>query len=171
MSGIVNSTGGRSGILGTTVGTPSGGNNEPYCYAYKTSGQAMTSGDNHLMAWHATVKNVPLGATTAPFDLTNDRFVPQTAGIYWVHVEVDISTGSNHDGDFKMWLNKNGSMVLHHQEGSWTHYDSCFCAGLIEMNGSTDYVDCYVNQGSGSTYDTSTGAFQTRFIAFKLGPE
>jgi len=46
MSGLLNSTGAVSGILGTTVGTPA--TSGRYFHAYKTSGQAISSAtDTH----------------------------------------------------------------------------------------------------------------------------
>jgi len=114
---------------------------------------------------------------TEDFDTNNnfasDRFTPTTAGKYLVTITGNIQSVSNYDlYNGKISIFKNGSEVI--QNGSQGHGTSrsnrygLSASLIIDMNGSSDYLEmyCYLNTASGN--DVSIEAGSLSFGAYKL---
>ena len=145
-----------SGCTITNNGTQTGfgGVMTPAFEAYKASSGTVSNNTAEKMAYD-----------TESFDVggcydhsTNYRFTPTTAGKYFVYHTLWMSTEAN--GNFEvMWayIYKNGSV---HARQSISAYSSnalrdCSLAvcSVIDMNGSSDYVEAY-----GQIYDNDTGS-------------
>ncbi len=75
-------------------------------------------------------------------DFTNSRFTPQTAGYYWIHVNLLCACGT---GFLKTAIYKNGSLQIESSYYEEQNYSAKGTAsGLVYLNGSTDYVEAYV---------------------------
>ena len=75
-------------------------------------------------------------------DFTSSRFTPQTAGYYWIHVNLLCTVGT---GFLKAAIYKNGSLQIessYYEEESYSAKGTA--SGLVYLNGSTDYVEAYV---------------------------
>lgn len=97
-------------------------------------------------------------------NFASSTFTPTVAGYYQVNGKVALSTNSTNS----RWvaLYKNGSKVadIGWTVGNGTNYAECGGSYLIYMNGSTDYLDLYTLQNSGSTLSTD-GGVSTYFSA------
>ena len=85
MSGLVNSTGARSGIIGTTVGTPSAGEDEINFVAYGGAG-SVTVANNAKVPF----SSVSQSGSAWSFD----TFTVPAAGYYWFTFSVYNYSGA-----------------------------------------------------------------------------
>lgn len=94
--------------------------------------------------------------TANAFDsTTNYRFTPQVAGYYQVNGSVNfapLALGFRFINIFK-----NGSNIKTGQNiaGAGTNYTQITVSAIVYLNGSTDYIELYGNQNSGSSLATS----------------
>ena len=101
--------------------------------------------------------------TDSAYDTSTYKFTPQTAGKYFVYAKARINTATDFD-DCEIRLLKNTtdfSRVAWKQQ--W--YDSPLIAGITTLNGSTDFVQVDVYQGSGSNQTLNQGYFG----AYRIG--
>ena len=132
----------------------SGVDNTPAFFAYNNSGQTIGSG-----VW--TKLNLPteLYDTNNNFDnSTNYRFTPTTAGKYFFHANLSFN-GSVADQYILFEFRKNGSSVGNHDYMTSSYGSKGTDTGIngtiqLDMNGSSDYVEIYVNHSMGSNRDT-----------------
>ena len=124
----------------------------------------------------ATIK---IASNTKVFDTdncydnsTNYRFTPTTAGKYFVYCQIYGDVGNADDWNYTITiLRKNGSSIksartdLRNAPG---REGSTFLSTVVDMNGSTDYVELwgqvYAQDGAGMLYLNT----ETYFGAFKL---
>lgn len=97
-------------------------------------------------------------------NFASSTFTPTVAGYYQINGKVSISTNSTNSRWIALY--KNGSKVtdIGWTVGNGTNYAECGGSYLIYMNGSTDYLDLYAYQNSGSTLSTD-GGVSTYFSA------
>ena len=105
---------------------------------------------------------------------TNYRFTPTTAGKYVMYGQVFASTGTSNLYNHGTAFYKNGSiyrqsyMDLYSNTGNGA---SEFFSCVIELNGSTDYVELYVRthdtSGNPTVYASSVGQI-TLFGGYKI---
>jgi hypothetical protein len=128
----------------------------PAFSAYQSTSQSVTN---------ATFTKVRLQTeefdTASCFDsTTNYRFTPTVAGYYQVTgvcnaTYAAIASIFKNGGEFKRGI----------QAASATNLSAALVSALVYMNGSTDYVELYVYQGSGSSVNTSANQSETYFQA------
>jgi len=100
---------------------------------------------------------------TENFDTNNNfassRFTPTVAGYYQISGNVlAIANGSF----LGVIIYKNGSRNLYGtQYPGGSTYQGATVSGLIYCNGSTDYLELYAIQGTGSSINTLTGGYYT----------
>ena len=147
-----------------------GGNNTPAFHANYSS---------YTNSWSAgTWTKVPFDTETfdtdSDFDLTTERFTPTTTGKYYVYGQVCGSANSGNLTSTGVSIYKNGSEVLTSREefrsgSSSADVEYRFVAGIIDMNGSTDYLELWgkINAASG-TYSLSGHTARVFFGAFRL---
>ena len=89
--------------------------------------------------------------TNSNYDTTNYRFTPNVAGYYQVNGRVTAGTMSG--GQVILYIFKNGGEIRRFgQRPTATGVSQCpEGSGLVYLNGSTDYIDAYVYQSTGST--------------------
>jgi len=91
--------------------------------------------------------------TASCFDTSTYRFTPNVAGYYQVNLSVFVNTSS---GVVQSTLFKNGAQYL----VEITKNDSAGIAvqvsTVLYLNGTTDYIEGYIYQTSGSSYTTWT---------------
>ena len=100
---------------------------------------------------------------------TNYRFTPGIAGKYLFTGSITSVTGISANNFFQIFLYKNGSGVftLRTINGATAYGHSITIVGIIDMNGSTDYVDMRVQHASGGNEDIAAGAV---FTGIRIGP-
>jgi len=88
---------------------------------------------------------------------TNYRFTPNIAGYYQINACVGLGTAA---ASSLVVIYKNGSQYLYGTVGGFTVSainTQSSASALIYFNGSTDYIEMYAYQSSGSTQTTQTG--------------
>ena len=124
----------------------------------------------------ATSTTTTIVCNTEVFDIgggyntSNGRFTPNVAGIYWVKAQALWSTTnqSTNNAYYQVFVQKNGNGelrgIIHINKQDW-HTNAC--SGLIELNGSSDYIDMVVwhNRG-GNEFIEADNRTKTTFEAY-----
>ena len=101
---------------------------------------------------------------------SNYRFTPQTAGKYLVYafLKHNPTSGNNLD-TANTYLYKNGSIEANFDfiEGDKVNVMTTGGFKVVDMNGSSDYVECYVYQNTTGTPQIES-SYQSWFGAYKL---
>jgi len=81
---------------------------------------------------------------------TNYRYTPLVAGKYLITARVFITYGSEATENIRIAIYKNGSTHTLYNDygGSTQSYGSVQIVSLIDMNGSSDYLEIYVRQNT-----------------------
>lgn len=169
-AGGVITTADNSGILelqsgGTTIATIS------------STGLQTNVGAPAFSAYQSAATSLPNNTATKilfgteNFDTNNNfassTFTPTVAGYYQVTGKVAFSA----NGTNSRWvaLYKNGTKVadIAWTQGNSTNFAEVSGGYLISMNGTTDYLELYAYQNSGSTLNTDggTGTYFQAFLA------
>ena len=95
---------------------------------------------------------------------TNYRFTPTVAGYYQVNGGIVWAGATSAYGQIVIY--KNGSLYKSGLIGAGNIAgNSGNISALVFLNGSTDYVELYGNQGSGSSQNSSASSDKTYFQA------
>lgn len=142
-SGTAGTAGNVSGIVARANGG-TGSNKVPAFSVYRNSAQTLANN-----TWVKVQFNSELFDTDGYFDATtNFRFQPAVAGYYQISLEAACTYGSGDIGFFRAALYLNNSSFCVAQNGT-TSMSVIVCvhiSRLIYFNGSTDYLEAYVNQ-------------------------
>ncbi len=164
---IINGTTGLSGV--STVNLANGSVTQNIlANGVSTTGPAFSayaSGATNTAT--ATFTKIQLAAeefdTANCFDTSLSRFTPNVAGYYQFNGAVYASAYVSQLTS----IYKNGSEFRRGtQNAAATVSNITIVSTLIYMNGTTDYVEMYWYQGSGSTQNSLTGSQYTYFNGF-----
>jgi hypothetical protein len=146
--------------------------NTPAFEAYLSSSQSISDGVDTKVQIDTEIFD-----TGGMYDnSTNYRFTPTVAGKYLVYGSTVGYAGAVTDlVSSKVMIYKNGSYYA----GSETNYNGNFIqrdyntvSSVIEMNGSTDYLELYGyvngNSGGSEAFSNAVGAKSNLFGAYKL---
>ena len=115
--------------------TPSGGGG-PAFQAISTPAQSISSSTN---------TKATMG--TENFDTDNcfasSRFTPNKAGYYYISGNISFTAGPSKTSRSMIYKNGSNYSGIGSSMGPAIANPSMFCAGLIYLNGSTDYVELY----------------------------
>ena len=149
-------------FTGDIVGA--GGANTPAFSARRSSDQSVSNS-----AETKIICNLEVLDTASAYDHSSTgRFTPQTAGKYLISGGFRLS--SYNAGRVVSWIRKNGSedhAVNEHYGDSSGATQSAQSVRIIEFNGSSDYVELYCFQSSGSAKNAQ-GDHATFFGGFKI---
>jgi hypothetical protein len=150
----------NTGTVLTTASTFAG--TGPAFSAYSTANQVT-----------ATVTYTKIQLNTENFDTnnnfdstTNYRFTPTVAGYYQISGAVTYQTALNNYGAAAV-IYKNGSnYAWGATTGNTNMYPTAQVSSLIYCNGSTDYIELYVYNGSVASQTTGGFSFYTYMTGF-----
>ncbi len=134
---------------GTATGV--GGNNTPAFNVKISSNQDVSSGTTTVVAFNSEQVD-----TDNAFNTSNYRFVPQTAGKYFIAFTIYALTASAGNGNLRAItanIRKNGSnqtQVVQDYNDSFIRQGCATTTAVIDMNGSTDYIDFTADASAGS---------------------
>ena len=140
--------------------------NTPAFLAKMSANQDITSATDTKIQFDTEVYD-----TDSKYDhSTNYRFTPQTAGKYYIYAGARANVAPSTLSKMQMNIYKNGSAITGIGQQATDFRDNrggdtgVFGAGIIELNGSTDYVELYVQVDGDSTVtakgnDTFLGGF------------
>ena len=115
--------------------------------------------------------------TNSCFDTSTYRFTPTVAGKYYVYGAIYHRTATSSNLDWGItYIYKNGSTYGKNQIIQFSDNEarqaSVFTSGIIDMNGSSDYLEIFgsTNIASGSNAEFSAGDGKgTYFGAYRIG--
>ena len=128
----------------------------PAFSAYGTAGQSIA----HAV-WTKIAYNTELFDTNSNYDnATNYRFTPTVSGYYQINATIFTSASAAGLAFFTIY--KNGSLYLYGNTVPNTNGGYITVNGLVNCNGSTDYIETYALQNSGVSlsFGSSTSQFQ-----------
>ena len=144
------------------TGTVTGGQkNKPAFRAYPSSGQTISSGVNTVLQYNSETFD-----TDSCYDTSTYKFTPNVAGKYLFHLNARVDTPDDYDHQ-EAKIAKNGSDIARVLI-SPKHYDIISVTVLVEMNGTTDYVQGQIYQGSGSNKTVGTDPANLFFEGFRI---
>ena len=149
--------GSNTATLPAATGTVMVSGNMPAFNVYANTNQTISN---------ATVTKVALQArtfdTASAFDITtNYRFQPLVAGYYQLNGQVQY-TGTVITYNVLIFY-KNGSEVARGALGGGTTTYGANGSCLVYLNGSTDYMEMYVQQNSGGNLTLNSTSFYVQF--------
>ena len=163
-----------SGVTIANSGTATGfgGTTAPYVSVYRNGDQNLTDATHTKIEFNSEI----VDSANAFDSSTNYRFTPQTAGYYFVALNLGIgNTADNSIDDVRARVYKNGSEITGVQaRRDWdanaeglNYVDQINTSTMVQLNGSSDYIECfaYVNVTSG-TPRVESG--QTSIHIFKM---
>ena len=153
-------------FTGTVTGA--GETNTPYFYAEATgSSQVFTHNVNTKMVFNNEIFD-----SANAYDTSTYRFTPQTAGKYFVFLRISGTCTNNNDLYMDMSIRKNGSQVeqlVGIQEIAVGDFQFGSLTAMIEMNGSSDYIEpwaYFYNYTSSGNSASVYGGAKTKFGAY-----
>ena len=126
----------------------------PAFEAYLASDQTVTSGTTTKI----TMDTETFDSAGAYDNSTNYRFTPQTAGKYYVYATVRGSTSTSALELQMAAIYKNGSTYIENQtdfRGGNGSLMGATVVAIVDMNGSSDYLECYGRCLGGTTIKAS----------------
>ena len=168
------------GQSGETVTIPSGAtvsgamSNTPAFEAFLSANQSIA--DN---ATDKVLCNTEVFDTNNAYDnSTNYRFQPQVAGKYFVYGRTTLDDGAGAMRQAICYIYKNGSKLLtaklnfDRSTTSEGEGGTPVCNGIIDMNGSSDYIELFAeldsNDGGTANVQGNSTERQSNFGAYKL---
>lgn len=147
---------GRASKLATLATEKDAGSlagNGPTFSVYKSGNQSISAGTNTKVTM-----TVEEWDTASGYDTTNSRFTPNVAGYYLISAAISLTSYANR---YTAKLYKNGSLykTLLNNTGNATNDDGLCGSVMVSMNGSTDYIELYVEGTNATT--AQGGADQT----------
>ena len=132
----------------------------PMLRARKNANQTVGTNTVTKITWEITDYD-----TTSDFDsTTNYRWTPSVAGYYWVYAKCRLNDATDSD-IYDLAIYKNGSSIASFSANQ-RRYTSASVGRLIEMNGTTDYLEVYLYQNA--THDVRSGQADTSFEGFLI---
>jgi len=136
------------GVSGETFALGTGAKSSFLYPAFEAKGSAEQTGvsDN---TWTKVTMNTEIFDTNSMYDAsTNYRFTPTVAGKYFVYAGMGLYGGSSDQLQIaNLSIYKNGSnykYVVNNFNGSYPHNEAGLSLStVVEMNGSSDYVELY----------------------------
>ena len=161
---------------GASLTVPSGGlsgQNYPAFMAYLSSAQSISDATSTKIQFDTEV----LDTDSCYDNSTNYRFTPTTAGKYLVNCYTAPNTGTNTDIlRHYQAIYKNGSQVqlqnLDTRDGGGFRVLGISSSYIINMNGSSDYIEIFVfaESNSGNNAGIAGGSTEHSFFsAFRIG--
>jgi hypothetical protein len=125
--------------------------NMPAFSATRSATQAITA-----TVWTKVQFNTEEYDTASAYDnVTNYRFTPQVAGYYQVTVNTEAASAQNYAYS---GIYKNGSVAYRNSTALGAGTGTLVTA-LVYLNGSTDYIEAYVNFASSINLFNSQGSY------------
>ena len=152
------STGAGTASFPSATGTVMVSGNMPAFYAYSATVNSISANTNTKVALSQTLFD-----TNSCFNTSTYRFTPTVAGYYSFYSFVSTNAANNSAG---ISFAKNGTVQSYSAAnyGAGSGFNNGISLGqMFYLNGSTDYIELYVFQDTGSAKNTASGISQTYF--------
>jgi hypothetical protein len=156
---------GTTGI-GTMTFADAGGANTPAFFAHQGGSSAQSI--SHNTSTKIQCDTEIFDSDSAYDNSSNYRFTPQTAGKYFIFASIMLATADDMN-QLECRIYKNGSSYTS-QIGINDNYNNVSVSTIVDMNGSSDYVECYIHQNVGATKNTypSNNEKYVRFGGYRI---
>jgi hypothetical protein len=125
----------------------------PLFIVTQTNAQSLTSGTDTAITWTAPTVDTYNGWSAG----NPSRWTPPMAGYYLVTVQVSWAVNST--GNRLAEIHKNGSATASYQEAmpatATGNQTTAAVSGIVQLNGSTDYIEAWGYQNSGGALNTN----------------
>ena len=166
------------GVSGDTVNIPAGvtianagtatgfgQTNTPYFFAYRgSSEQSISNGSLTVMQFNAELYD-----SGNCYDTSTYKFTPNVAGKYWIQATARLNTSTDCTS-LQIEIFKNTSTFSRVNENN-IHYTSVTSTAIIDMNGSSDYIQAKIYQDTGGSANiayNSDNTYQTFLQGFLI---
>jgi hypothetical protein len=138
-----------------------GGNNLPHFYVSIPSGQSLSTGATTLINFSEEL--VDSGGV---YNTSSKQFLPTTAGYYYIFAQASMDTETDFN-QFRIAIRKNGSVIAlgAHDNDSRNSVSTSF---LVQLNGSSDYIDATAMQNSGGAASLGSGDMETFMFGYRI---
>ena len=156
-----------SGVTIANAGTSTGfgQTNTPYFFAYRGSSvQSISNASLTIVQFNAELYD-----SGSCFDTGTYKFTPNVAGKYWINATVRMGTATDADS-CQIEIFKNTSTFSRVSENN-AYYNSIVSTNIIDMNGSSDYIQAKIYQDTGGAANiqyNSDSTYQTFLQGFLI---
>jgi hypothetical protein len=153
---------------GTITTNNIGGQNTPAFRATRTSNQTLTDATNTKIQFN----NEDFDTNNCYDNSTNYRFTPTVAGKYLLGTQIRmLSDGNSLLATTNVAFFKNGSEVVSSPtnfRNNQINGQTYFLSDIMTFNGSSDYVEVYVNADVDSGGIVAAGGSACHFFAYRI---
>ena len=149
-------------IANSGTATGFGESNTPYFLANMSGDQTASDGAFAKIVFN----NEVLDSAGAYDPSTNYRWTPQTAGKYFIYTSQTLYKSGTDLNDTRAYIYKNGAIEIQgsiSQVSDQISYAINYVGGIVQMNGSSDYVEAYgyvaTNSGASAQFSSGSGSF------------
>jgi len=140
--------------------------NTPYFFAYRgTSEQSIDDATQTIIEYNAELYD-----SGSCFDTGTYKFTPNVAGKYWIQATVRMADSTNADNiNLEIW--KSGATVSRTNMSN-RNYTSVWNSVIVDMDGSSDYIQAKIYQDTGGSANigmNSDSTYQTFLQGFFIG--
>ena len=159
-----------AGVLKRLDASFIGGTNTPSFHAYLSSQQIVSDNADTKVQFDTE----SFDSDNCYDNSSNYRFTPNVAGKYFVYCSARADEGTDDLYKIQNGIKKNGSQTTGIGQTSWDGRNgkgtdaSTYSGGIIDMNGSSDYLEVHVQVDSVSGSDSSLKNVGTYFGAFRI---
>ena len=141
---------------GANIGFQLASNLAPAFSAYPSAATSISNS-----TWLKLTCDVEDFDTNSNYNTSNYRFTPTVAGYY--QVSIAFSCSANCPIIASLW--RNGAEYRRGVQSGATNISQAICSALVYLNGSTDYIEGYGYQSSGTTQTLSNSYVQCYYQA------
>jgi hypothetical protein len=151
-----------NGGTGATTLAAAGLANTPAFQAYNPQNGSVANSTNVVLSFNTEILD-----SSAAYDTSTYKFTPQVAGYYYCYANVRWQTSTNAATRINVDITKNGTSMASGRNNN-TDYSIVHTSGIIQLNGSSDYIQVESYQNTGNTTAISTEDENCFFGAFLL---
>ena len=147
-----------------TVNAAISGQNYPAFEARLNTNQSISNASTTIVIFDTEVFD-----TDSAYDTVTGYFTPQTAGKYFIYVNLRSDSTGTFTADPR--IKKNNSDILADNQYINGGAEANFMATIIDLNGTTDFVNVTYYQNSGSTKNIvgASDVKVTYFGGYRIG--
>ena len=152
------------GASGDTVSLGSGGTvtNTPAFHVTRSGNQSISNDTLTKIQWN----NEILDSDNAFDSSTNYRFTPQVSGQYYLCMHTRLNSSNDIENNYHA-IRKNGSDIVQSYFFQ-SYFNGIECSTIVELNGSSDYIEFYIYQNAGSSRDLDSNNQNTYAYGYRL---
>ena len=146
----------------TAADFQAGGANTPAFHAYSPQNGSVANNTEVVVS-----NNAELLDSSAAYNTSTYKFIPQVAGYYFLYSNVRYQSGTTDFDRINLAITKNGSAILHARNNN-KDYSTVGVSGIVQANGSSDYFQMTSYQNSGGSINITTADENTYFGGYRI---